>query len=138
MKKTMFQIYAFAVCFFAVVSFVITLGLFVWDVVQVSAPKFTLADYAYRCYQSDDAYRDCYSGDEKYVRDNSPLPFPRGAALTEKRETDYAHVIFAEKRRGLQGMARKAIVLLINVGVFLLHWRLARRERDGQEGAGAG
>lgn len=127
MKKTILEIYAFAVCFFAVACVVVTFGLVAWDFVQLSAPHFTINSVQYQCHQSDGAYQNCFANDAKYTRDENQIAFPSGAQLRTKRIADYAQIIHAEKRRALQGIAQKAIVLLLNLCVFLIHWRLAKR-----------
>lgn len=132
MKKTILEIYAFAVCFFAVACFVITLGLIIWDFVELNAPEFTMNNYEFQCHQSDQAYEDCFSGDLKYVRDENPLAFPTGEQLTQHRIEHYSRAIQAETRQAVQGIAQKAIILFINLLVFLIHWRITKR------GAGAG
>lgn len=127
MKKTILEIYAFAVCFFAVICFVFSFGFLVWNVVELSAPEFTIDNYNYQCHQSDDGYADCFSNAEKHTRDENPVAFPTGAELTNKRLADYAQAIHAERRQAVQGIVQKVIMLLIIIGVFLIHWRLAKR-----------
>lgn len=89
-KKGLLEIYALAVCFFTLACFVIALGMAVWDIVELSAPEFTISNNHYECHLSDEAYTDCYSNHHKYTRENNPLSFPTGKTLTTKRSTEYA------------------------------------------------
>ena len=47
MKKSILEIYALAVCFLALVCFVIALGLGVYDLIQIANPGFTINAYEY-------------------------------------------------------------------------------------------
>jgi len=130
MKKTILEIYALAVCFFAVACFVITLGLAMWDIVELSAPEFTVSNHNFECYQSDEAYRDCNASKHKYTREESPEIFPAGKELTNSRVKSYEKIIKSERRQALQGLVQKLIILLINALVFFGHWRLAKSSRE--------
>lgn len=130
MKKTILEIYALAVCFFTVACFVITLSIMTWNIIEFSSPEFTLNNYEYQCHQTDQAYKDCFSTQEKYTREKSPELFPTGETLTTERESSYTREIKSEQREALQSIIPSIIVITINLLVFLVHWRLARRSRE--------
>lgn len=46
-SRTPIQVYALTVCFAALLCFVITFGIAVYDVVQIAAPEFTYSPDAY-------------------------------------------------------------------------------------------
>ena len=130
MKKTILEIYALAVCFFTVACFVITLGMVIWDMVEFSAPEFTITNHNFECHSSDDSYRDCYSTKHRFTRDDSPQVFPSGEELTKKRQESYKQILKSEQRQALQGLVQKLIILLIDALVFFAHWRLASNSRE--------
>lgn len=130
MKKTILEIYALAVCFFTVACFVITLGLAIWDIVELSAPEFTILNHSFECHQSDETYKDCNASQHKYTREESPEVFPSGQELTDARNKSYEQVIKSERRQALQGLVQKMIIILLDALVFFGHWRLARNSRE--------
>ncbi|SHK01108.1 hypothetical protein SAMN02745165_03742 [Malonomonas rubra DSM 5091] len=130
MMKTILEIYALAVCFFTVACFVITLGLALWNVVELSAPEFTINNQKYECHQTDEAYRDCFSDQYKYRKKESPETFPTGEVLTKKREFEYSQIIKSERREALQGIVQKSIIILVDIILFIIHWKLAIRARE--------
>ena len=130
MKKTILEIYALAVCFFTVACFVITLGMAIWDTIELSAPEFTISNHNFECHYSDEAYNDCYSSKHQFTRDDSPKTFPSGQELTEKRQKAYEQILKSEQRQALQGLVQKLIILLIDALVFFAHWRLASSSRE--------
>lgn len=133
MNTRFVEIYALVVCLFSLGCFVITLGLAVWDVVEIGAPEFTLQTREYDCHQSDRAYTDCYSKRYEYSRKTNPIPFPVGDELTEQRDREYDQKLRSKRRMALQDLLQKSIILIIDLVVFILHWKLAgktRREYD--------
>jgi hypothetical protein len=55
MKKSIVEIYALAVCFATIVCFVISLGIGLYDIVEITNPEFTMKSYAYEKHQTNDA-----------------------------------------------------------------------------------
>jgi len=132
MKKTILEIYALAVCFFAVACFVITLGFGLWNIVEFSIPEFTINNHEYACHTTDAQYQKCFANQYKNKQEDRLEPFPTGSALTATRTSDYHRIIQSEQRQALQSMAQKAIILLINLLVFFAHWLLAKHARAEQ------
>ncbi|WP_053981060.1 hypothetical protein [Marinagarivorans algicola] len=129
MKDMILEIYALGVCFFTVACFMLLFGLILWDGIELSAPEFTINNYDYECHQSDEAYKECYETHHKYIRQDAPETFPVGQALSSARIKSYERVIQSERRRALQSLVQKLIILLINALIFLMHWRLAKNAR---------
>ena len=127
MKKSILEIYALAVCFAAIVCFVITLGISTYDIVEIVNPEFTMSSYAYNRHQSNDAYwksgDNCGEDDKKGQR-------PADEELTKQRLASYQQSIKSEQRDAFQSFIQSLIILIIAVIVFLIHWRLARRSRE--------
>lgn len=129
MNRKILEIYALAVCFFTVACFVVILGFALWNIIKLATPEFTIYSSQFKCHQSDEAYRDCYADDTEYTREENPLAFPEGEALTKARTESYESILMSERRDALQELVQEFIFLLINFFVFFFHWRLARYAR---------
>jgi hypothetical protein len=127
-KKSLLEIYALAVCFSTIVCFVIALGIGVYDVVQIANPEFTLNSHEYSRHQSNDTFWDSrrYSWE---TREKERPRLPENE-LTKQREESYQQALRSEQRDAFQSLTQVAIVILIDVIVFMIHWRLARRARE--------
>ncbi len=150
MKKSILEIYALAVCFVALVCFVIALGIGVYDLIQIANPVFTINAYEYDRHQSNEAFRR-FPGlhgmvgprhlafgsggttGEVVIEPGIPIEPTAPAAkeeVTRQREESYQAALRSERRRGMQSVLRVVIILVIDVLVFVPHWFLARRIRD--------
>ena len=145
MKKPLLEIYALAVCFVALMCFVIALGIGVYDLIQLANPGFTINAYEYDRHQSNEAFRRggmvgpghlTYSGGATggvVIEPRIPIEPTTPAveeAVTRQREESYQAALRSERRRGMQGFLQVVIILVIDVLVFVPHWFLARRIRD--------
>ncbi len=125
----MLEIYALAVCFIALVCFVVALGIGLNDLIQIASPEFTLNAYEYERHQSNENFR------------GSPGRVLRGAfapgipiepterpeeEVSQQREESFQAALRSERRRGLQSLLQIMIILVIDVLVFVPHWLLAR------------
>ena len=132
MKKSTLEIYALAVCFIALVCFVVALGIGLYDLIQIASPEFTLNAYEYERHQSNENFR------------GSPGRVLRGAIapgipiepterpeeeVSQQREESFQAALRSERRRGLQSLLQIMIILVIDVLVFVPHWLLARSTR---------
>lgn len=131
MKKSLLEIYGLAVCFFTVACFVIVLGIATWDIVRIYSPQFTMSNGDWTKHQSDELYSKALV-DENRWRDDKKEKYipPIGKELAEARERSFAQEIRAERRGGFQDLARNFIILFIDLGVFLLHWKIAAHARQ--------
>ena len=147
MKKPLLEIYALAVCFVALMCFVIALGIGVYDLIQIANPGFTINAYEYDRHQSNEAFRNggmvgplaFGSGGatgEVIIEPGIPRgpTTPAAAEVTRQREESYQAALRSERRRGMQGFLQVVIILVIDVLVFVPHWFLARRIRDASMG----
>ena len=67
MKKTIIEIYALAVCFVAVICLVISLGIGLYDLVEISNPEFTISSHEYKKYQTNESFMNNDCGEKKEV-----------------------------------------------------------------------
>ena len=131
MKKPILEIYALAVCFVTLVCFVIALGIGVYDLIQIANPEFTINAYEYERHQSNEAFGRSPRIQLRGVAPGVPIEptEPSEEELTSQREESYQAALRSERRQAGQSLTMIAIVLLIDVLVFLPHWLLARRRR---------
>jgi hypothetical protein len=132
MKKGVLEIYALAVCFVAVVCLVCALGVGIYCFIASVSPSFTLSAWEYEQYQTNDAYwqmRTRGRGGETVEGGKPEMERPTDYDLTRMRERDYALALRSEQRSGGQGVVKSAIVIVIDLVVFYIHWLIARRAR---------
>ncbi len=136
MKRNLVEIYALAVCFFTVACFVIVAGMTTWNVVELSAPEFTIDNYVYEGHFSDDNYRRWHSGPMafpgeriRYLNPEAAPVDPVAIPQRKTREENWQQALAGERRGALQSLVRNAIILVIALLVFLAHWTIARRSR---------
>ncbi|MFI5454588.1 MAG: hypothetical protein ACHRXM_03975 [Isosphaerales bacterium] len=121
MSRSPIQIYALCVCFSALLCFVIALGVGLYDVVQITVPAFTLQELPY--YHSNEQFL-------QYFPDKKGLPSDEVTRLC--RET-YREGLAFERRGAQQSAVFVLIILAIDVVVYFVHWRIARRAEHRSE-----
>ncbi len=128
MKKSMLEIYALAVCFIALVCFVVVLGIGLYDLIQIASPEFTLNAYEYERHQSNENFRGPSGRQLRSIAPAIPIePTERPEEeVSQQREESFQAALRSERRRGLQSLLQIMIVLVIDVLVFVPHWLLAR------------
>jgi len=124
MKRSLLEIYALAVCFVTVTCLAIVTGIAIYDVVQIAAPEITLHSGQYERHQSNAAFRNSYHPDPKRV---AALP---EVEMTKRRQESYISSLNAERRDGWQSLLRMAIIMVIDIIFFIVHWQLAKRVRE--------
>ncbi len=123
MKKKIQEIYALAVCFVTVVCAVFATGVGLYDLLEIAQPEFTLSAYEYKRFQSNDTF----------CRDeckNNKMDKRIDEETTKKRLSAYEFALKNEQRDAVQSLVKVLIILVIDAGVYLLHWRLAGRSRE--------
>lgn len=120
LKRTLLEIYALAVCFVTLTCFVVCLGVGVYDLVQITKPEFTLSSYKYEEHQSNDAFLRSWPKDKE---------IPNAEKVTELRLESYQRALRSEQREAVQSLTQIAIIILIDIVVFVFHWLMARRAR---------
>lgn len=120
MKRSLLEIYALAVCFVTVICFAITLGIGIYDVVEITHPDLTLWAHQYKSHQTNEAFTADWPQERRAIGED---------AITKQRETSYRITLAAERRSGIQSGVRVLIVVFINIALFLTHWRLAKQTR---------
>lgn len=130
MKKSVLEIYALAVCFVAVVCFVVALGIAGYSTLEIAKPDFTINSWQYTRHQTNDAFWRDSGGDRDCDPDKKKKERQSELELTKRREDSYAKVLSSEQRDGTQTLVKCLIIMLIDAIVFAFHWVLARRARS--------
>jgi len=121
MKKSLLEIYALAISFVTVICFSVVLGVGLYDILEMSNPEMTIKSYQYQKHQSNEAFTRNWSK-KKGKRSDSEI--------TEVRKKSYSVALKAEQRDAIQSFIRVLIIMLINVIIFTVHWRLAKYARE--------
>ena len=134
MKKSILEIYALAVCFVALLCFVIALGIGVYDLIQITNPEFTINVYEYERHQSNEAFDTVRGSPGRAFGGIAPgIPIESTQRpeeeVTQQREESYQSALRSEGRRGMQSLIRIVIILVIDVLVVVPHWLWVRRTR---------
>jgi hypothetical protein len=124
MKKTVIEIYAMAVCFVAIVCLVIVLGIGLYDLVEISNPEFTISSYEYKKHQSNESFLKGDCGKEKET--------PTDKEITRQRLASFQNLIAIERRDAFQSLTVIIIIIILNIIVFFIHWRIAKRARNSE------
>jgi hypothetical protein len=123
--KSKLEIYALSVCFAAIVCLIISIGIAGYSIIQIAVPKLTMSSYAYKNYQTNDAYwiskRAC-ADKEKATR-------PKEEELTKQRLAAFALNVEGEQREGLQSLIKCLMFIFVSSIVLLVHWRIAKNAR---------
>ena len=120
MKRNLVEIYALAICFLAVVCFIVAAGLGIYDVIQIVKPGFTISSYEYKKYQSNKKF---IKGCEDKYADYSE------EEITEMRLEGWENALKIEQRKAFQSITMVFIILLIDTVAFVFHWLLAKKIR---------
>ena len=121
MKKSLLEIYALGVCFVTIICFAVALGIGVYDILEMSKPEITLKSYQYQRHQTNEAFTRKWSKEKE-----KPSEFE----ITKIREKSYSVALEAERRDAVQSLIRVLIIIIIDLVIFLVHWKLGIRARE--------
>ena len=113
------------------VCFVIALGIGIYDLIQITNPKFTLNPHEYERHQSNQAFGRSPRIEMRGVAPGVPIgpKKPSQEELTRQRVESYQAAIRLGRRSGLQSLTIVGIVMVIDLCVFGVHWLLSKRAR---------
>jgi hypothetical protein len=125
MSKTILEVYSLAVCFVTISCFAITLGVGIYDVVQFTAPEFSLSSWDVEKHLSNESYTRYWS-DEKREKFSDE-------EITNLRTASYHLTISSEKRDAIHSFIMSCIIILIDIIIFFAHWKVAQNARYTNE-----
>jgi hypothetical protein len=118
MRRSVIQIYALAVCFTTLMCLVVSLGIGLYDGVRIAFPGFTLSGWQ------------VYASNAHYVvfwPDKKDLPDEQ---ITNLREAAHRDALAGERHGATQSLLFVSIILIIDIVVYMAHWRIARTCAD--------
>jgi hypothetical protein len=120
--RSFIQVYALVVCFCALMCFVVVLGIGIYDVVEIAAPEFTLSDATalYDAYQAATP-----NGAPKDAPNDAPKQTE--AELAALRAQQHELSIQYHRQAALQSLVFIGIICAIDLVVFGVHWRIAKK-----------
>lgn len=118
MRHSAIQIYSLAVCFATLICLVVSLGVGLYNGVRMAIPAFTLTGW--QPYESNAQYV-IFWPDKKDLPDEE---------VTRLREAAYRDALAAERHGAAQSLVFVGIILVIDVAVYIAHWRMARAWSD--------
>ena len=128
-KRTLLEFYAFAVCFINVLIGSIAFGIIIYAMTSIVSPELTLPSWEHSKYQSNDEFIATRPDTESF---SDKLKNMSEQEITEAREVAYGIALKGEQREGLQDIVRYSIVLLIQIILFMVHWKLAKRKSPSE------
>ena len=126
-KRTFLELYALAVCFINMLIGSIAVGIIIYGAVSVISPELTLARWEYSKYQSNDEFIASRPDTENF---SDKFKNMSAQEISRERDVAYRITLKAEQRDGMQSIIRFFIVLLIQIILFIVHWKLAKKQRS--------
>lgn len=124
--KAKLEIYALSVCFAAVISLVVSLGIGSYSLIKVTAPTLTMSSYSHTKYQTNETYWKTISCRSKDCEDKKPIE----KELTNQRLDAFRIAQKAESRSGFQTLLKSLLFIFFSSIVLLIHWKLAKSCRE--------
>jgi hypothetical protein len=124
MKKTIVEVYALLVCFFAVIVITVSLSVLIYSTVGVVNPELTMSSYEYEKYLNNDNFKSKGGITKEKAESLSD------EEITVKRETAFAPEIRKERRKQSQSMLFSAIYFFVSSIILLIHWKISKKSRE--------
>jgi hypothetical protein len=116
-----------SVCFAAVFCIIISGALAAYATVRVSAPSFTLNEYTFEQFSTNDVFwksKQCSS-----QRDCNSSARPEVPELTRLRLDAFDRAIMGEYRSGMQSLVQCLLFLMTGSLALWAHWRISSQAR---------
>jgi len=129
MKKSILEIYALAVCFLGIISIVVSLGIGIYNIVEIIYPEFAVDQWQYEQHSSNDKFWQNHPKRYPPELNGKALQKPSEEELTKMRTESYDLVIKNQQRNSIQSLVQSLIFLIISSIFFVLHWKLFRKSQ---------
>lgn len=103
-----------------VVGIAVVLGISGYEMIRIINPEFTVAPYDYQQHETRELFFKNWPKDQ---------PIPSEVEKVLNGEKGYQLELTSEQRKGLQGLIQALLFLVSGAVFFLIHWRIAKRER---------
>lgn len=128
MKTNIFLIYAYLVCFVTLSCGAIFTGIILYDIVEISVPEFMMSEVDKQKYLDEQNYienKKIQPDDKKNTHE-----IYSDEEITEIRTWDYKSAIDRERNNATKSIIQSLIILVIDLVLFFVHWRVAGRARE--------
>ena len=128
MKTNFFLIYAYLVCFVTLSCGAIFTGIILYDIVEISVPEFMMSEVDKQKYLDEQNYienKKIQPDDKKNTHE-----IYSDEEITEIRTWDYKSAIDRERNNAIKSIIQSLIILVIDLVLFFVHWRVAERARE--------
>jgi len=128
MKTNIFLIYAYLVCFVTLSCGAIFTGIILYDIVEISVPDFMMSEVDKQKYLDEQNYienKKIQPDDKKNTHE-----IYSDEEITEIRTWDYKSAIDRERNNAIKSIIQSLIILVIDLVLFFVHWRVAERARE--------
>lgn len=135
------EFYGAAVCFFTTACFAITLGLFLQQIVRISLPAITSSSFKETGLDVEASKHDlaqaAQDAEETQRAQTAKIDHVAQVKRTRKTpeqiekswEADYRKNLQQERRDALQSSINYLIILLVDILIFVPHWRIIRKKK---------
>jgi hypothetical protein len=129
MKTNILLIYAYLVCFVTVTCGAIYTGIILYDIVQISAPEFMLSEHTKYTHANNENF---IENNYTYTDDGKVSKYEgySETKITKIRTENYQSKIAQEQNNAVKSVIQSVIVLFIDLILFFVHWRIAKRARE--------
>ena len=123
MKKTIQEVYAMAICFFAMIVITISLSILIYHIAGSINPELTIKYYTYQKYQNNEVFKA-----KKGLTKEEAVSLSEDE-ITAKREAAYAAELQTEKRKHLQDALQSSSYTFVAIIVYVIHMMIAKGSR---------
>ncbi len=125
-QKIALRVYALVVCFTSLAVLVYSLGCGVYAAIGIVSPETTMSRWAHSNYESNQEFL------ENWRNSHKDDPVPSDAEVTALRSAAHRHAVRVERADRSQLLLGYGISIVLSGCVFLIHWRIAKRNNaDG-------
>ena len=122
MKNTILKLYAYLVCFITLSCGAIIFGVGMYDVVEIAVPGYMLPDKIVQGHNDNKSFIHYHfkSNLYEYLTDEQ---------ITTQRLKSLEKAIGDERNNAMRGLIIAFVVLLINIGIFYVHWPMVEKRQ---------
>jgi hypothetical protein len=123
MKKTILEVYAMTVCFFAVIVITISLSTVIYNAVGSINPELSIRSHTYEKHLNNENFKSmkgCSKEEAESLSEDE---------ITAKRVAAYTVELRTEKRKKLQNVLESSTYTFVATIVFLIHMMIAKGSR---------
>ena len=124
MKKAIVSFYVYLICFVTVSCAVIFLGAGVYNVIEIAAPGYMLSAEIVQDHRDNQSFIHSHYKSNLYE-------YLTDMQITTQRIESLEGEIVNERNSAIRGLIIVFVVLIINMGVFYLHWPIVERRQMG-------